>query len=169
MSDLSVTMRDPAFFQVHTLVDNIFYKYKDTLEPYKLFNGEWPLVWKGVRITSLQTTTDSRLSNQIYTFFTQTHFPLEQGIDLSIHNGEVNAKICAVHLDHTPFVFQIVVENENSAREGTMRLFMAPRRNLFGQRFSMNETRRLMFQLDAFPVSCKLLDYLNFTKTYIEY
>lgn len=111
MADLSVTMRDPAFYKVHTLVDDLFDQYKRTLPPYQLHDGEWPLVWDGVQITNIETFDlgGGGTRNHISTFWSTKSFPLEQGIDYSVHNGDANANVCHVHLNHSPFTFQLTL------------------------------------------------------------
>lgn len=48
-------------------------------------------------------------SNLLTTFFIKHKFRLEPGVDRSIEKGIEKAKICAVHLDHAPFQFQISI------------------------------------------------------------
>lgn len=46
---------------------------------------------------------------------------------------------------------------KSKSGKGTVRLFMAPRYNEEGHRLPLVEQRRLMFQLDSFPVERKKL------------
>jgi hypothetical protein len=85
---------------------------------------------------------------------------LEEGIDGSVHDGDVDMDICHRHLNHEPFLFRLTIDVDSCARSlsggwGTVRIFMAPRYNLDGRRFTMDETRKLMFQLDVFPVELR--------------
>ena len=158
MADLTVTMRDPAFYKVHTFTDDLFNQYKATLPAYQLNQGEWPLQWTGVRVSSVDVVSGNgpKMWNFLRTFWSLHRFPLEEGVDGSVHEGVVNAEICHQHLDHEPFQIRLTIDVDTCARtvsrRGTVRLFMAPRYNLDGRRFTMEETRKLMFQLDTFPV-----------------
>ncbi|ODM92356.1 Phenoloxidase 3 [Orchesella cincta] len=160
MSDTAVTMRDPVFYTFHAMIDNLFDKYKRTLAPYQLYDGEFPLVWEGVAINRLEIVPNLRdgHSNNIRTFWTTRRFPLESGIDHSIHDGDVKADICALHLNHETFTYRIAVtvnpcvNVQSLSGQGMMRIFMAPRYDEYGRRFPLKVQRRLMFQLDVFPV-----------------
>lgn len=157
MADLTVTMRDPTFYKVHNLVDELYNLHQTTLQPYEPHKGEWPLVWQGVKIHSLDMVCPNGIKNLVQTYFSLRRIPIEEGVDGKIHDGDVEADVCHKHLDHEPFAFHLIVDVDNCQmmRKGNVRLFMAPRHNLKGKRFPMEDTRRLMFQMDVFPVERK--------------
>lgn len=158
MADTAVTMRDPVFYTFHSGIDNLFDRHKRALPPYQLYDGEFPLVWPGVAISNVEVVSSFQggPANHLRTFFSSDRFPLESGIDGSIHNGQLRQDVCAVHLNHEPFTYKITV-NVNPcvhtvSGQGMIRVFMAPRFDEFGHRFPLKVQRRLMFQLDVFPV-----------------
>lgn len=52
---------------------------------------------------------DGSSTNSLTTFYIKHKFQLEPGVDRSIEKGIEKAEVCAVHLDHAPFQFQIVI------------------------------------------------------------
>ncbi|ODN01438.1 Phenoloxidase 2 [Orchesella cincta] len=161
MADTATTMKDPEFYTYHTLVDSIFDRYKKSLPPYQPKGGKYQLRWDGVEILDVQVISQNKgPPNQLRTYWSRRRFDLSPGVDQSIHKGDVDLDICAVHLNHEPFDFKITVTLDPCAHtksnKGTVRLFMAPRYNEHGLRFSMKAQRRLMIQMDVFPVDLRV-------------
>lgn len=131
MSEAAVSMRDPVFYTYHTIIDNLFEKFKETLPPYQITGvrymkirdvdefyyiltvaifcncqGAYPLLWNGVKITGVEIIASEQ--NEIHTFYSQTKFPLAGGVDGSVDKGE-KVDVCATHLNHEPFLFKITI------------------------------------------------------------
>lgn len=47
--------------------------------------------------------------NQLRTFWGTRKYELAPGVDQSVHKGDLEVDVCAVHLDHEPFDFKITV------------------------------------------------------------
>lgn len=97
-------------------MDDIFDNHKSTLPPYHPTEGELPLVWDGVQIQSLEVVPALSRSNSIRTFWSVTRFPLDEGIDGTIHDGDIETDICHRHLNHEPFMFRLVVVRNNALK-----------------------------------------------------
>ncbi|ODM97026.1 Hemocyanin E chain, partial [Orchesella cincta] len=161
MAEAAVRMRDPSFYTYHAIIDNLFEKFKQTLVPYKPHGGVWPLEWHGVDIVDVKLVSHgSESHNQLTTFYIKHKYQLEPGVDRSVAKGIEKAEICAVHLDHAAFQFQIMIDRKTCAKsksgQGTVRIFMAPRYNEHGDRLPLAEQRRLMFILDTFQADLKV-------------
>lgn len=72
--------------------------------------GAWQLQWHGVDVVDVLVQTQGLSKpNQLATFFIKHKFPLEPGVDRSVKKGIEKADVCAVHMDHAPFQFQIII------------------------------------------------------------
>lgn len=60
------------------------------------------------------------------------------------------------HLQHTPFVYTIKVNNDkNTQVRGTMRIFLAPKFDEKGEEFKFAELRLAMIEMDRFTINRK--------------
>lgn len=72
--------------------------------------GVWPLQWHGVDVVDVKIVSHGGGdSNLLTTFYIKHKYQLEPGVDRSIEKGIEKANVCAVHLDHAPFQFQISI------------------------------------------------------------
>jgi tyrosinase len=149
IGDATTAMRDPMFYRVHALVDEMFQAYKVKLPPYQ---PEF-LTFSGVTVTSLQAQQTQKAANTLNTFWQQSDANLSRGLDF-VPRGDVFARF--THLQHVPFMITMSVTNNNKAqRLGMTRLFMAPRNNFNGQPMSFNDQRMMMIEIDKFVVQCE--------------
>ncbi|OXA59799.1 Phenoloxidase subunit 1 [Folsomia candida] len=158
MAHSATAMRDMIFYRIHKGVDNLFSAYKNTfLPPYVLSTGDYPLIFDGVRINSVavQSAAAQSSPNRLGTFWNRRQFNLQGGLDFNPNNvnGAPTISVCAKHLDHEEFTYQIQVDNNrNRVTNGFVRIFMAPRyKSLASQeRYTFNEQRGLFFTMDSF-------------------
>lgn len=158
-------MRDPVFYRYHSAVDETFTLHKELLPPYAPEGGEFPLKWDHVWVERLEVEEQreglTRPINELTTFFTQTSYELSRGLDFQ-RSGRSSVRACVQHLDHNPFTYRIYVRRAgHRLRPGrgstmaTVRIFMAPRLDEHGRRYTLLEQRHLFFMMDLFTVSRK--------------
>ncbi|XP_050531052.1 phenoloxidase 1-like [Daktulosphaira vitifoliae] len=145
VGDPATAMRDPVFYRVHAFIDDIFQEFKSTLPSY---NAQ-TLGFENVQVQSVEVNTTGAQRNVFTTFWQQSTLDLSRGIDF-LPRGPLLARV--THLQHTPFTYKIVVQNNGNQRMGTVRLFMAPRYDERGLPILFNEQRKLMVELDKFSV-----------------
>ena len=119
--------------------------------------GELPLKINGIEITGVDVEPEDGLKNQLTTFFNQKTFELSRGLDFNRSGVQGTVQACVTHLDHNPFTYRIFVNRNIQSRNNraTVRIFLAPRFNENGKRYSLSEQRKLFFMLDLFTVQCK--------------
>lgn len=91
-------------------------------------------------------------TNELSTFWMQSDVNLSRGMDFS-PRGSVFARF--THLNHRPFNYRIQVNNQGNQKQGTCRIFMAPKNDESGRPMLFRDQRLLMVELDRFTVSCK--------------
>lgn len=83
----------------------------------KIFlQGELPLKWDGIEISSLEVVPDVGISNQLTTFFNQRTFELSRGLDFNRSGVQGAVSACITHLDHNPFTYRIYAVRENKRK-----------------------------------------------------
>jgi hypothetical protein len=148
-------MRDVMFYPYHTFVDDVLAQYKDTLPSYQPDEGSWPLSLEGVTVQKMKITSAGLPANVLSTFWSIRRFDLSSGLDFQRASTGQPLWTCAKHLNHQEFVYELNIERERSARNAktaTVRIFMGPRSDLSGRRYTLEEERHLMFMLDSFTV-----------------
>lgn len=77
---------------------------------------------------------------------------MSRGLDFT-PRGPVFARF--THLQHAPFSYNITVENSGQQRQGTVRIFLAPKFDERGLPFLFRDQKNLFIELDKFTVTCK--------------
>lgn len=117
---------------------------------------ETELAYAGITVSSVnvQITQKNAKPNTLLTFWQQSEVDLSTGLDFG-PDGNVYAQF--THLQHAPFEYKIVVENNARVQKiGTCRIFICPKNNERGEPYTKFEDQRLlMIELDRFTV------YLN--------
>ena len=148
-------MRDPYFYKWHGMVDWIFRKYQDTLPEYT----PQQTGYDGVVVNSVNVAI-SRGSksqpNKLLTFWQKSAVDLNAGLDFG--TGTVLASF--THLQHAPFNYDISVTNSGGARQGTCRIFIAPKADERGIPLTYNQQRLFVIEMDKFYVNCEYFHYL---------
>ena len=150
MADVATAMRDPIFYRWHTFIDSICVKYKNTLASY----NQQQLDFSGVQVSSVNVQISRRNStpNTLLTFWQRSDVDLAAGLDF----GPGNVFVQFTHLQHAPFEYRIIVENNSGGpRRGTCRIFLCPKNDERGQALRFRDQRPLMMEMDKFLVNCE--------------
>ncbi|XP_013143832.1 PREDICTED: phenoloxidase subunit 1-like [Papilio polytes] len=143
MGDPSTTMRDPLFYRWHGFVDDVFVLYKNKLPPYANDKLDFP----GIRVSSVSVEGKAG-KNTFATQWEQSTLELGRGMDF-FPRGSVLATF--THLQHDEFDYVIEVNNSSGKKAtGTVRIFLAPITDEKGNKFTFNDQRKLMIELDKF-------------------
>nr|SMH67862.1 PPO1 [Scolopendra dehaani] len=150
MADSTTAMRDPIFYRWHKFIDNVFVEHKMKLKPYT----EEELTFKDIVVNGIQVQGKmSQRPHIIGTFWQERTISLQRGITF---NSAIPVSVRYRHLQHESFTWNIEVENKSNAdKPGTVRIFMAPTFNDTRQRFSPNDQRVLMLEMDKFEFNFK--------------
>ncbi|XP_065347138.1 phenoloxidase 1 [Cloeon dipterum] len=148
MGDSATAMRDPVFYRVHSMVNDIFTEHKNTLPRYTVQQLDFP----GVRVVGVSVQTPSAEANVLETFWQKNVVDLSRGMDFN-PRGSVLAKF--THLNHRDFQVTVTVENQGQARQALVRLFLAPKFDERGQQWSFVDQRNVFIELDKFIVNLK--------------
>ncbi|VVC24126.1 Hypothetical protein CINCED_3A001218 [Cinara cedri] len=146
MGDSATAMRDPIFYRWHAYIDDIFTEFKSTLPGYTVQN----LNFDNVKVQSVEITAAGVPRNELATFWQQSDVDLSRGLDF-LPRGSVFARF--THLQHAPFSYKIVVENNGNQRIGTIRLFIGPKFDERGLGMLFRDQRKLFVELDKFSYS----------------
>ncbi|XP_053663961.1 phenoloxidase 8-like [Anopheles marshallii] len=149
IGEFQTAMRDPTFYRLHSQVDNMFHRYKRTLQPYNVNQ----LNYDGVQIQSLgvQLNRANAPANVLLTYWQRSQVDLATGLDFG---PEGNVFASFTHLQHAPFTFRLTVNNNTGAtRRGTCRIFIGPKVDERNTALTMDEQRLLMVELDKFTVN----------------
>lgn len=170
-------MRDPVFYRWHAFIDDIFQEFKATLPTYpesnvssisnsstsspfyidftleyNIFNLHFgsQLNYQGVTVTGVQLQPEGGSNNEVNTFWQQSDVDLSRGMDFQ-ERGSVFVRF--THLQHQPFTYNITVNNEGAARQGTCRIFIAPKVDERGNPWLFRDQRLLFIEMDKFTVN----------------
>lgn len=76
---------------------------------------------------------------------------------LTFADDKVAVHVQFRHLDHKPFTYEIKVDNNNvETKVGTVRIFMAPKKDEHGNNFTLDKQRLLMIEMDKFTAEREL-------------
>ncbi|KAK7794457.1 hypothetical protein R5R35_003821 [Gryllus longicercus] len=145
MGNSRTALRDPVFFRWHAFVQNVFDEHKSMLPPYT----EEELSFSGVHVRRVEVQSVGQEPNELHTFWQKSDYNIERGLDFS--SGPVLVRV--THLQHVPFFYRIQVHNTgNRARNGMVRIFLAPKIDERRLPFSFSEQREFFIELDKFPI-----------------
>nr|AGT80129.1 prophenoloxidase [Penaeus merguiensis] len=147
VGDLGTSLRDPVFFRLHKLVDDLFQEYKETQQPYT----ESELFLPGVRIEQAGVVRGNE-ADVLLTGWNKREFEASRGLDF---NGK-SVILRLTHLDHKPFEYHMQINNDlREAKEVTVRIFLAPKLNGQEKEMDFIEQRILWSEMDKFTVNLK--------------
>ncbi|XP_042870166.1 phenoloxidase 1-like [Penaeus japonicus] len=147
MGDTATAMRDPVFYRWHKFVDDTFQEYKVMQRPYT----EEELNFSGVKIEKVGVVRNDE-ADILHTGWNKRGFEASRGLDFNGRPVLVELK----HLDHEPFNYHLQLNNRGrTAKEVTVRVFLAPKFNARGQKMNFMEQRILWAEMDKFTVSLK--------------
>nr|CAR94712.1 hemocyanin subunit 2 precursor [Xibalbanus tulumensis] len=149
MEHFETATRDPSFFRLHKYIDNIFKSHKDHLTPYTHKELEFP----GVTVTAAKVVGLSHAStpNMLITHFNNFYIDLHNALDTTTTLGDVDIKARIGRMAHEPFKYTINVNSERPVT-ATVRIFLAPAYNWYGEEIHLDEGRWLAVELDKFAV-----------------
>lgn len=113
------------------------------------------LDFPGIKITDIQlkTSTSGSKPNTFRTFWQQSDVDISNGLDFQ--NGG-NIFVRFTHLQHVDFSYDIKVQNNNKAnKEGTCRIFLAPKQDERGNPWLFATHKNMFIELDKFKVTRK--------------
>lgn len=107
--------------------------------------------YPGVTVQSISVETAGGKPNVLQTFWQQSDVDLSRGMDFQ-PRGSIFVRF--THLNHRPFNYKIVVQS-NAAREGTCRIFIAPKFDERGNPWLFRDQKTMFVELDKFKVNRK--------------
>ncbi|KAK7591057.1 hypothetical protein V9T40_002670 [Parthenolecanium corni] len=146
MGNNATAARDPFFYQWHAYIDDIFVAHKESLAPYT----KEELEFSDITVQGITVKVDEGRDNKFITYFQQSEIEISPGLDY-YPVGPVYVRF--IHLQHAPFTYHIQVNNNGTRRNGTVRIFMAPRKDERNEEFIFKQQRRLFIELDRFVVT----------------
>ncbi|KAK3865004.1 hypothetical protein Pcinc_029357 [Petrolisthes cinctipes] len=148
MGESATAMRDPVFYRLHRFVDDVFQQYKLTLPPYSMDDLSLPGV-----VVERAGIRQGDQTDILVTGWSNREFEASRGIDFA---AEMSVLLRLQHIDHLPFNYHIMVNNQTGAdKQVTVRIFLAPRKNERGDDMSFMDQRLLWAEMDKFTVSLK--------------
>jgi tyrosinase len=150
IGDAGTAMRDPAFYRIHSFVDDIFQEHKQRLPPYTLQQLTFPRM----SVVGVNIAADSGPPNRLQTHWQQSDIDMSRGMDFVTMKGNVLATF--THLNHVPFTYNIQVINDSGeVKMGMVRIFLAPKKDQRGLNMALREQRLMMTEMDKFVAACK--------------
>ncbi|XP_061402771.1 larval serum protein 1 beta chain-like [Musca vetustissima] len=142
--NMETVMRDPLIYGIHKRIVDVFYRFKNSLGPYK----KEELLFPGVHITDVKVS-------ELVTYFDIFDFDVTNLINgkIRIVDGEFvwDKTLLArqMRLNHKPINFEITVESDKPQKV-YVRVYLGPKYNELGQVIALNENRMNFFSFDKF-------------------
>ncbi|KAK5640166.1 hypothetical protein RI129_010977 [Pyrocoelia pectoralis] len=146
IGDPATSMRDPVFYSMHAMVNDMFVEFKSTLPRYTVAQ----LGYDGVTVTKVSLQSQNSPENQFTTFWQQSDVDMSRGLDFQ-PRGAVFVRF--THLQHQPFNYVINVNNAGAARQGTCRIFLGPKFDERGNPWLLVDQKNLLVEMDRFIVN----------------
>ncbi|XP_071525779.1 phenoloxidase 1-like [Panulirus ornatus] len=148
MGNTATAMRDPVFYRWHKFIDEIFQEYKMTQERYTHEDLSFP----GIVIERVNVLRQD--NKDLVTGWTKRELEMSRGLDF---NSPVPVVLELAHMDHQPFEYHLQVTNNNQTeKQVTVRIFLAPKHNITGLEMTFMEQRLLWAEMDKFTVNLKI-------------
>lgn len=141
LSHYETAMRDPMFYQLFKRIVKRYWQFKNILPSYT----REELSFSGVKIQSVEVS-------KLVTYYDV--FDVDISNSVGVHVPEVQDFIIrarTVRLNHLPFSYKIVV-NAKVPVKGVVRVYIAPKYDVYGNVYGINENRENFFLLDVFPL-----------------
>lgn len=107
----------------------------------------------GIVVQDVQVKTTGRNPNSLLTYWLQSDVNISKGLDFQ-NGGDVFIRF--THLQHTDFTYEISVNNNSgSNKEGTCRIFIAPKFDERGNPWLFQNQKNMFIELDKFKVNRK--------------
>ncbi|XP_059480269.1 phenoloxidase 1-like isoform X2 [Neocloeon triangulifer] len=145
VGEAATAMRDPVFYRIHSLVQEMFNQHKLTLPRYTVEQ----LDFQGVTVQRVELSTPNVPVNTFQTFWQKSTVDLSRGMDF-FPRGPVFARF--QHLQHTDFSLNIDVNNAGARRQGLVRVYLAPKNDERNRDMAFVEQRNMFIEIDKFLV-----------------
>nr|BAB83773.1 prophenoloxidase [Penaeus japonicus] len=147
IGDVGISVKDPAFYRLHKLVDDLFQEYNVTQPPY----SEEELSLPGITIEKAGVVRDNE-ADVLHTGWRKREFEASRGIEFS----GMPVILRLTHIDHKPFDYRLQVNNNHrGTKVVTVRIFLAPKFNGQEQEMDFMEQRILWCEMDKFTYDLK--------------
>ncbi|XP_033099168.1 phenoloxidase subunit 1-like [Anneissia japonica] len=148
MGATETAVRDPVFFRWHKYIDNLFFMHKSMLDPYSTrdlgFNN---ITLKAINV---QVNGNGQKKNVLTTRMEYVNVDIYESM-FQYENTSQALPISVYQVNHDEFHYIMEVKNTNSTNvKAAFRVFMAPSFDEHGDRFVLNEQRRLFIEMDKF-------------------
>nr|CAR94711.1 hemocyanin subunit 1 precursor [Xibalbanus tulumensis] len=140
MEHFETATRDPSFFRLHKYIDSFFKEHKDSLPPYTTDE----LDFHGVEIVDVEV-------DKLMTFFDDFEIDLTMALDDTPELADVPIKAISHRLNHAPFTYLLKMKSDAS-HVATVRIFLGPKYNSYGEELSLDTKRWMMVEMDKFVV-----------------
>lgn len=132
----------------------MFSKHKKNIPKY---DPEKDFTFNGISVTSVELSMDKQpTKNILKTFWQKSRVAVTNAIFSTGDENRGDVYATYTHLQHWPFTYTIYVENSsNVQRFGTCRIFMCPVTDGRNNKFTFEEQRTLMIEMDRFKVALK--------------
>lgn len=147
-SFITTVAKDPAFFNIHQLMDDLYEKYKKKYTlPYDIAKDLTPL--PGVTLHSVAVrTANVAAANELSTYYQQSDLDVSLGLDYT-PAGRQYARF--THLQHRPFHYELrVTNNESRPRRVFVRLALLMVQDEKGAPLDLDFRRRFSLLLDVY-------------------
>lgn len=154
LEHFETALRDPVFYQLYKRVVNYYYQFNDHLEPYSYEELLFPGVTiEGAKITKLVTyfdKYDADITNVLNVKPEPVQGKYKPYIPVDYKVDPVIIKAQTTRLNHKEFQYTLTV-NAVQAKKSTVRVFLGPKYDEYGNLYTFNENRQNFVQLDIFP------------------
>lgn len=107
----------------------------------------------GIEVKDVQVKTKGKGANTLSTFWQQSDVDISNGLDFQ-NGGRLLIRF--THLQHAEFMYEITVQNNSGGnKEGTCRIFMAPKNDEKGTPWVFVNHKNMFIELDKFKVNRK--------------
>jgi hypothetical protein len=139
------TFRDPFFFKLYKHFMFYFYQYKSTVAPY----SKYDLHFSG----DFLKIEDVKFSDLV-TFFEDYTFDVKNGF-FKTYKNDYKFFTTQKRLNHKEFSYKMIVNSDKEVT-ASVRLFMAPKYDVHGHEYTMEENRFNFVELDFFKYQFKV-------------
>merc|ERR1711970_564147 len=144
MEHFETATRDPSFFRLHKMMDNIFKIHKDRLPTYT----KEDLNFEKVHLNHFS------VNGKLETYFEDFEFDLVGAVDDTEQIEDVELTAIIPRINHKPFSYDFDIMNERDSDVlATIRIFLCPLTDYNGVKYDANNVRWACIEMDKFWVN----------------
>merc|ERR1712142_20625 len=141
MEHFETATRDPSFFRLHKMMDNIFKLHKNRLPVYTKEDLDFP----GVHLNHFS------VNGKLETYFEDFEFDLVGAVDDTEQIADVELTAIVPRINHKPFSYDFDIFSEASETVlATIRIFLCPLADYNGVKYDADSGRWGCIDLDKF-------------------